>query len=90
MIILENSEIIAIAKLNVIIFLIDMSTVREYWESLCEIPGGYEKAQEIWLEIKPLYERLHEFIINRLVVHYGPEAGQNYTPSYLLGNHISF
>lgn len=66
-----------------------MSSVREYWESLCEIPGGYEKAYELWSQIKPLYERLHSFIKDRLNVYHGFDVTYNITPSYLLGIHLN-
>lgn len=60
--------------------------LKEYWEMLVEYPDAYETAANLWTEIQPLYNKLHDFVKNRLTKHYPELYNLTNIPVYLLGS----
>lgn len=64
--------------------------LKKYWEMLVEYPDAYETATNLWNEIQPLYNKLHEFVKNRLTKHYPELYNLSNIPVYLLGKFLLF
>lgn len=58
--------------------------MKEYWEKLVEYDDAYNKADELWIAIEPLYAKLQKFVLNRINAHY--KTNYTYIPAYLTGN----
>ncbi|XP_014206622.1 angiotensin-converting enzyme isoform X2 [Copidosoma floridanum] len=60
----------------------------DYWQFPYETFDFEQEIDEVWAEIKPLYEELHAYIRKRLRDIYGPEkiSGHAPLPSHVLGN----
>lgn len=46
----------------------------EYWKSNFEDPNFEENIDNLWLQIKPLYEALHTYMRYKLIAIYGKSA----------------
>lgn len=57
---------------------------KAYWEMLAEYENGYQKVEDLWTEIEPVYKKLHEFVLTRINNYY--EANFTDIPVYLTGN----
>lgn len=70
------------AKLN------DFKDNGEMWRSAYEDPDFLMHIKELWNEIKPLYDSLHEYTRNKLIEIYGDEMDKSdpLIPAHLLGN----
>lgn len=60
--------------------------LKKYWEMLVEYPDAYQTATNLWNEIQPLYNKLHEFVKHRLTKHYPELYNLTNIPVYLLGS----
>lgn len=70
------------AKLN------NFSDTAEYWNFPFESPNLHQELEDVWQEVKPLYEQLHTYVRRRLREYYGPEkiSRQAPLPAHILGN----
>ncbi|KAL1491740.1 hypothetical protein ABEB36_012291 [Hypothenemus hampei] len=72
----------AAAKLN------NFSTTADYWSFPFESGSLETDLEDVWNEVKPLYDLLHAYVRRRLREYYGPERihRQAPLPSHILGN----
>lgn len=66
----------------------DYPNSAEYWNFPFETPDFDEQLEEVWNEIRPLYELLHAYVRRRLREFYGPEKVSRRVPlpAHILGN----
>ncbi|CAG0910896.1 unnamed protein product, partial [Cyprideis torosa] len=59
-----------------------------YWLRAYETPTFKEDVEELWQQIKPLYDQLHAYVRRALREHYGKElvSAKGPIPVHLLGN----
>lgn len=62
-------------------------SVKTYWEMLSEYDDGYQKAQDLWEKVEPLYKKMHEFVKLRICSYYGLKEDDS-IPVYLLGSNF--
>lgn len=63
-----------------------MYDVESYWDLLTEYTNSFRRVKTMWLEIEPLYLKLHKFVKDRLIFNkYMVEDGTEEIPIYLLG-----
>ncbi|XP_066139070.1 angiotensin-converting enzyme isoform X1 [Euwallacea fornicatus] len=72
----------AASKLN------NFTNTADYWSFPFESPSLELDLEDVWADIKPLYELLHAYVRRRLREYYGPERinRQAPLPSHILGN----
>lgn len=60
----------------------------EMWRSTYEDPDFLQNIKEMWIDIEPLYDALHEYTRNKLLEIYGDEMDKSdpLIPAHLLGN----
>lgn len=60
----------------------------QFWRSMYEDPKFIENILEIWKQVEPLYNRLHEYTRYQLLQIYGEKMDENdpLIPAHLLGN----
>lgn len=65
----------------------DFSTTADYWSFPFESQSLELDLEDVWNEVKPLYELLHAYVRRRLREYYGPEriSRQAPLPSHVLG-----
>ncbi|XP_044757835.1 angiotensin-converting enzyme-like [Coccinella septempunctata] len=70
------------AKLN------NFSDTADYWNFPFESSNLHEELEDVWQEVKPLYEQLHTYVRRRLREYYGSEkiSRQAPLPAHILGN----
>ncbi|XP_053603621.1 angiotensin-converting enzyme-like isoform X1 [Plodia interpunctella] len=70
------------AKLN------DYKDVADWWQADYEVPDFEAQMQELWVELKPLYQQLHAYVRKRLRDKYGDQvvSARGPIPAHLLGN----
>lgn len=66
--------------------------VNVYWEMLSDYNDGYVQSEQLWNEIKPLYDTLRVFVKKRLYTYYNYSDEENYNetdtfPVYMTGNY---
>ncbi|XP_039290345.1 angiotensin-converting enzyme isoform X1 [Nilaparvata lugens] len=66
----------------------NMTNFAEYWMWPYETPGLRFELEEVWEEIRPLYEQLHSYVRRKLRDLYGPEklSREAPLPAHILGN----
>ncbi|EEB18603.1 Angiotensin-converting enzyme, putative [Pediculus humanus corporis] len=70
------------AKLN------NFTDAEEMWNFPYDSPNFEQEIEEVWSQIRPLYEQLHAYVRRKLRDLYGPEKISNRAPlpSHILGN----
>lgn len=70
------------AKLN------EFNDYGDMWRSKYEDPNFIENVKELWHQIEPLYDALHEYTRNKLIEIYGDKINKSdpLIPAHLLGN----
>ncbi|XP_044729706.1 angiotensin-converting enzyme-like [Chrysoperla carnea] len=64
-----------------------MYDVESYWDLLTEYTNSFRRVKTMWLEIEPLYLKLHKFVKDRLIFNkFMVEDGTEEIPIYLLGS----
>lgn len=66
----------------------DFSNTADYWNFPFESSNLHEDLEDVWQEVKPLYEQLHTYVRRRLREFYGPDkiSRQAPLPAHILGN----
>lgn len=66
----------------------DFSSAADYWTFPFESPDFRRDAENVWLEILPLYELVHAYVRRKLREFYGPDRINKNAPlpDHVLGN----
>ncbi|XP_075230792.1 angiotensin-converting enzyme-like isoform X2 [Lycorma delicatula] len=66
----------------------NLTDYAQYWMEIYETPGFRFELEDVWQEIKPLYEQLHAYVRRKLRDLYGPEkiSREAPLPAHILGN----
>lgn len=67
---------------------VDFSDYGEYWRFSYEDPELVQNVENIWNQVKPLYDELHAYIARKLKQKYGDklDISDGLLPAHLLGN----
>lgn len=61
----------------------------EYWRSWYEMVGFPEECERLWLQLRPLYEQLHAYVMRKLKDVYYEHSNEfpstGHIPAHLLG-----
>lgn len=78
-------------EFNIIFSHIDFSSAYEYWTFPFESNNLRQDIENVWNEIRPLYELIHAYVRRRLREFYGPNKINRYAPipDHILGNMYS-
>jgi len=68
-------------------YCVDLTNFAEYWLFPYEDADFRRQLEEVWNEIRPLYEQLHAYVRRKLRDFYGPEkiSRQAPLPAHVLG-----
>lgn len=66
----------------------NFSDYGEMWRSKYEDPNFIQTVNKMWKQIEPLYDELHEYTRNKLIVLYGDKMNKSdpLIPAHLLGD----
>jgi peptidyl-dipeptidase A len=69
-------------------FFLDYADYGEYWRDSYEDENFIENVDEMWKQVKPLYNELHTFVRRKLQKMYSDKMDKNseMIPAHLLGN----
>lgn len=86
----ERERTITIPKLmfSFVFQISDVTNGGEYWYLAYESGNFRQDVDNVWEQIRPLYEALHAYVRRRLREYYGPERVNRIAPipSHILGN----
>lgn len=60
-----------VEKINQVAKMNNFTDAAKYWQSLFEIDEFEKTVDDLWLEVKPLYDELHKYIRFKLIRIYG-------------------
>ena len=73
--------------MNLILCVAGYNDNAEYWRDAYEEPQFREMCEGLWLQLKPLYQKLHAYVRHKLELEYSNQTFPNggFIPAHILG-----